>query len=493
MKFKYFFFILFVLILPCAGIAAKDFKTVERTTLRLYEEKKWDSLIIVGKQALKEEIDYYFLRMRLGIAYYSTTRYISASGHFRKATEFNSSDPVAWEYLYSSYVLSNRNNDALAIIRKMPSPLQEKYIKEKKTVELISAEGGATFSSDQNKVNTLDIKSKASPYGEQDVYGNSYYIHAGGLFNLSKTVNLKVAYNYLNFSKIKFFQYLQFDNTLDSVVNYWYGFSNYYNFSPTEYSSNYPYTVHQHELHLESSISPGNGFRLEPAFHLLKVNYNNITLSYSKTSITDTIFYDSITPQLITYPVEKELYTLNHKDTGFYNYLFSLGIAKTFSLFDIRISGSYSNLNNKNQFQLGGSFSWYPLGNLNLYSTTGIAGLFQKKDKRLILGQTLGGRIFKTIWLEGNFIYGDLTNGNLANGSIVYNNSDKINYRIGANLIWLATKNLEVSLIYQYFEKENVSYYYLFDNKPPNTHTKTETQYQKYHTNSIIFGIKWKL
>ena len=196
---------------------------------------------------------------------------------------------------------------------------------------------------------------------------------------------------------------------------------------------------------------------------------------------------------MITLPVEKEIYTLDQKDTGFYNYLFSLGISKTFSLYDIRISGSYSNLNNKKQTQLGGSFSWYPLGNLDLYSTTTITGLFQKKDKRLILGQTLGGRILKKFWLEGNFIYGDLTNSNLANGGIVYNNSDKINYRIGANLIWLATKNLEISLIYQYFEKENVSYYYLFDKNPPDTHTKTETQYQKYHTNSIIFGIKWKL
>jgi len=58
--------------------------------------------------------------MRLGIAFYSKTKYIPAAEHFRKATVFNSQDPVAWGYLYSSYVLANRSNEALAIVKRMP-------------------------------------------------------------------------------------------------------------------------------------------------------------------------------------------------------------------------------------------------------------------------------------------------------------------------------------------------------------------------------------
>jgi len=90
-------------------------------------------------------------------------------------------------------------------------------------------------------------------------------------------------------------------------------------------------------------------------------------------------------------------------------------------------------------------------------------------------------------------IYGDLTNANIANGSIVYNNADKIDYRIGGNLIWLLSNHVEVSLIYQYFQKESSTLYYVFENPSPDPQTTTQIQNNKYHTNNLILGIKWKL
>ena len=45
-----------------------DFNAVDILTYRLYMEKKWDSVIIVGKKALRNDIDYYYLRARMGIA-----------------------------------------------------------------------------------------------------------------------------------------------------------------------------------------------------------------------------------------------------------------------------------------------------------------------------------------------------------------------------------------------------------------------------------------
>ena len=489
---KYLVFILFIVGLPFMAVSGNDFKSVDETTYRLYEEKKWDSLIVVGKQALRDNIDYYFLRMRLGIAFYSKTKYIPAAEHFRKATVFNSQDPVAWEYLYSSYVLANRNNEALAVVKMMPTGIQEKYKSNKKFVEMISFEGGPTFSSDNNKKNNLDIMSQPAPYGEQDLYGNNYYGQLGLLMNLSNRVNLKVAYNYLNFSKTKYFQYTQYENILDSVSRYPWGYVNNYH-PPTLYSLEFPYHVRQQELNLESDIVLGNGFRIEPAVHFVKVNYNNITLKYSKKSIIDTLVFDSITPVFVTEAVKKENYSVIQNDTSFINYVISLGISKDFSVFNICLNGSFANLNNKKQFQVGGSFTFYPFGNLNFYGTSSATGFFQKKDKRLILAQSLGGKVFKKLWLEGNVIYGDLTNANIANGSIVYNNADKIDYRIGGNLIWLLSKHLELSLVYQYFQKESSTVYYLFDGTTLPSSTTMQIQNNKYHTNTIIIGIKWKL
>jgi hypothetical protein len=89
--------------------------------------------------------------------------------------------------------------------------------------------------------------------------------------------------------------------------------------------------------------------------------------------------------------------------------------------------------------------------------------------------------------MEGNIYYGDYTNANIFNGSIVYNNTDKMDYNAGASLILLIQKHFQFSLVYQYYKKESQQFIYdeasgrlIIQNNPYNTHT-------------IIGGITWKL
>jgi len=107
----------------------------------------------------------------------------------------------------------------------------------------------------------IPSKKKNGPYGEKDLYGNSYYGQLGLLVNLSNKVSLKVAYNYLNFSKTKYFQYTQFDNLLDSVSHFPWGYINNYHLAPTVYSPAIPYQVRQQELHLEIRYCFGKWFQ----------------------------------------------------------------------------------------------------------------------------------------------------------------------------------------------------------------------------------------
>ena len=85
-----------------------DFNRINTETYRFYEEQKWDSLIHLGKEALNQEIDYYYLRMRIGIACYNKKNYRKADDHFRVALEFNQEDPVALEYLYYSMLFAGQ-------------------------------------------------------------------------------------------------------------------------------------------------------------------------------------------------------------------------------------------------------------------------------------------------------------------------------------------------------------------------------------------------
>ena len=49
---------------------SQDFKYVNQLTENLYLENKWDELIIVGDSIIKTKLDFYALRLRIGLAYY---------------------------------------------------------------------------------------------------------------------------------------------------------------------------------------------------------------------------------------------------------------------------------------------------------------------------------------------------------------------------------------------------------------------------------------
>ena len=101
---KTLFFLLLTLVscmgTPLTAAVKLDFSTVDMLTYRCFIEKKWDSVIVVGKQALSQDIDYYYLRVRMGISYYEKADYFLATVHLKKARQFNGADPVIPNYLY---------------------------------------------------------------------------------------------------------------------------------------------------------------------------------------------------------------------------------------------------------------------------------------------------------------------------------------------------------------------------------------------------------
>lgn len=81
-------------------------QTVEFQSYQYYINGNWDSLITYAKSALKNNIDYYYLRLRLGIAYYKEGKYRVATKHFLKALNFVADNDLAKEYLYFSNFFS---------------------------------------------------------------------------------------------------------------------------------------------------------------------------------------------------------------------------------------------------------------------------------------------------------------------------------------------------------------------------------------------------
>ena len=446
----------------------QDFQHIDKKTYDFYEKQNWDSLIVVAKEALKNNIDYFYLRARLGMAYYQKQNYIKAVQNFEKALQFNSTDAFALEYLYYSYLFLNREQDAKLLSTKFPESLKSKLnITKEKILNNIYFETGYTFNNNISKNGNINLFGNDSIYGEQDLNGDIFYAHAGLSKSIGKRISLYFGFSNLNIDKEKQIQYREIVLNRYSTVYSYLGYENYYSNDTTYNYKSDKYKLHQNEFYINSSIQFNKGFKITPAFHFINV-----------------------------------IYTINTETTSINNYVISLTASKNISYFSFDLFGTYSNLNDKKQTQIGLSAAYYPFGNLNFYGVTTIKGFYeeesrnyknqgrQKINSRFIFSQTIGLKVLPKVWFEGFITYGDLSNTNEKNAFIVYNIPDKINYKWGANLILAVFQNIELSLRYNFLSKE--SYYITNYLDEENDNTDFKTVYTPYKNQSIIGGIKWK-
>jgi tetratricopeptide (TPR) repeat protein len=487
----FIFFIFFMLTLK--GYPQQpnyDFKLVDRETYSQFLNSNWDSLIFTGNKALTNGTDYFYLRFRIGIAYFNKGNYLKASQHLKKSLGFNSKYEFALEYLYYSYLSVNRSTEAMALTSNFSDRLNQKLNTKKiRLIDYFYFEPGLTFSNniDDNKKDNLNfqigrgkgntIKEEQVLYGQQDLNDDKYFFNIGTGLNLSRKVSAYVSYGFLATSKLKQIQTSDLVVIGDTLIpwNDGYFVGQKYD-TITEFYSN-PYSLYQNEAYANAQIDTRKGFVVTPAFHYLNVRFNSI---FSNALITD--FY---LQQIDSVPVKRTEYVVSENDTSFNNYVASLSVAKTLSLFNFSLNGTWSNLNNKEQYQAGGSVIYFPKGNLDIYTTTAVVYLRENKINRFILEQQVGFKIMNKLWVEGFVTLGEMVNYNEKNGFVVYNSGDKIKFRAGTNFIIILSKNIELSFRYRYTDEEGTLIRY-------SAQTYEET-ILKYQNNTLTGGIKWKL
>ncbi len=121
---------------------------VETISLKLFNDKNWKELIPFCDRAINKGFDYYYLRMRGGIACYETKKYRKAEAHFKKALSFNSGDDDATSYLYYCLIYNEKYEEAKWLSKSFSDALAEK-LGTKKTfpISFINLEGAEKLSS----------------------------------------------------------------------------------------------------------------------------------------------------------------------------------------------------------------------------------------------------------------------------------------------------------------------------------------------------------
>ncbi|HBF87876.1 MAG TPA: hypothetical protein DDX39_04460 [Bacteroidales bacterium] len=381
-----------------------SFLEVDKLTYQNYLEKKWDSIIETGNKAISQNIDYYYLRIRLGIAYYETQQYEKAIVNFEKSLEFNSNDALANEYIWYSYLFLGQYEEAQLFADGFSQELKNKLkISKSGFIKNIAFDSGYAFNSDFEDLKNSIIDNVDAIAYEKKIFKSQFHNSLLLNFNLSKRISLTTAYTNLN---VNSYHWTKLSDTEihDGIFN-----------------------TRQHQLYAKLNLYNRKKSNLYVAFNYSPAVANEQVLIFDDSSLPPTVSVET-------------------RDTKMNSFAFVLGNRKTKRLISRNLFLSYSSINFFKQLQIGYSLLAYANSRKNTYFSTQVVlwnepnpekrqgkGGGIKPISRFMFEPSFGFKI-SSVWINGFATIGDVKNYVEADGLIINNNSDLISFRTGISL-----------------------------------------------------------
>jgi hypothetical protein len=366
----------------------KSYVHYDSTTYIQYQKKDWSGLIKTSHKAYKDGIDYYYLRMRTGIAYFENHNYLMARKHFLRAAELNSLDPVSKEYIYYCLLYSGRSKEANLFFIQNKSFLENKVTDKINPIKKISIDV-AYHSNIEENLRSLMQTENISDVDDSPLNGfqiiTRRFFYSGFLLQHELNKNLDLIHGGSLLRKYNYYYSQEDGNSFDT----------------------YEHKINQTQYYAALKLSPGAGFNIIPSFHY--IYYTSPSLTYRERG--------SGLP--FTIPLEK------------YNfYTARLSTGKSFWLMDLNTGVSFSKLSNNKQIQQDITLSFFPLGNLNLYSQSTLYRISEGENNnianRLVYQEDIGFRINDNLWLEASAVFGEIKNMSTNESYIIYNGTETI-------------------------------------------------------------------
>lgn len=428
--------ILFFLTLYVCNAQKNISEQVDYQTYNSFKKKDYNTTIQLGNKAIKQGIDFYFLRYRLGVSYFENTNYEAAISNLEKANEFDSNDPVLMEYLYYSYIYTNRNAKSVELLTILPDDLKAKLNHKSSLFKSISAEVGVL------KTNNFDTYKNVNLKGTNNFAHGTFYsdVVFGNIFT-----NNQITPNF------------NLQNLFSLVSN----------------TSN---DLFQSSLPIERSqiFTDKNNY----------LQWNSISSYYFK-GWNIGVGFGVYNSNFITYtPPLQPNAPFSSTKTNTTNFSTSISLSRKLAYFEPSLAITLTNLSNSHTISIEGALNYFPLGNLNFYGNTKIGIVKNNSETNTIITQLLGLKISKKIWIEGYGAYGNHQNYISDNGLYVFNTPNKINWYAGSNLNFYF-KQFDFSLGYGIQERASN-----YENKsnPTNSNTINYT----YNYNLLKTKIVWK-
>jgi hypothetical protein len=140
-KIGYIIFIIFSFRYSLNAQTALDYKYVDSLTYIYYMSGEWNKIISLGKDAIDNNIDFKYLRQRMGYAFFELGNYSDARFEFEKAFSFDSYNSFTREYLYYSYLNTGKDDYAGNLARRLSPEIKKNIaLKSFKPLESIEFE-----------------------------------------------------------------------------------------------------------------------------------------------------------------------------------------------------------------------------------------------------------------------------------------------------------------------------------------------------------------
>jgi tetratricopeptide (TPR) repeat protein len=464
--------ILFVLGVGKVSVAQTtySYQYVDSATYQQWLNKDWKGIISLNKSSQKQNLDFYYLRLRTGIAYYNMGKYRKASQYFNMIFENDSSNVLAIEYLYYCYLFSGQSFAALQLKKSFNEELKQKIGSTNPLIAGFSNQTGGLFQAPKADKALADYQTDAlHPLTRSELQKQTFSSTALE-FNLGLSTRFTAAYTYLQ-------------NEKKAIVK-------------TDELAYLNLATDQNQYYFLIEQYLGRGWSASAATHFLNVEFQGVdyemdVYNYDETSHRS---YDTavVTGGGFTVNQHIEQYDTTFGlegvsfDSVFYsatlsNYLINLGLNKSLHNFDLSMDFSFGTINLDDYVSLGLGAIYYPFGNLNTYFSTKAAWHQNTSDNfgtrtSWTTNLKLGQKVFKYLWLESSLKLGNTENVTFNNASLILNSTytEKNNLSFGVivpikkislYLKYVYSENIEEQTVFSGWDGQNKEYDGVRENK----------------------------
>jgi len=452
--------ILLVCLLTCSFLiwSQKQMKLkesfVDSASYVYFIQGKHDALVFLTEKALSSGVDSYYLRVRMGVSYFTKNEFYLAVIHLRKALAFYPSDMYTKEFLFYAYLYLENFEEAKLIVNKMPTSYQSAYQKLIKGQYSFVVESGYQTTSYSNQQDSAVFLTKDD--SDTSLHGNGIYAESDRMKSLQY---VQVGMGYPISRRVKGYSGISYvRNNREAHI---------YTRENLVKDTSHIYTLTQYQVYSGLTITMPKQVNLLVGGQYMYYTQNKLFANY------DTITWK--------YRYHDSTSTRN-------NFVSNFSLTKSFQKLIPMVSVGINSIDGVTIMQYSTQVTYLPFGNFNTSITGGFTLSKDNYASRKVFFGKLAGKITSNWWYDAYFYAGNLKNLTEGNGYVVYNISDKITMKTGLNTTYYFSEKMSLGFRYDLLKRESSydRYYSTFNA------TKAKVYSDKYVNNSFILSLLWK-